>query len=391
MLRRSCRRASSARIWTRSFASRFESGSSIRNATRLAHHRPPHRHALPLAARQLRRLAVQQRLEAQDLRDVVDPALVLVLRRLPQAQPEPEVLVDGHVRVEGVVLEDHRDVSILRRQIGDLLAVDEELAGGDLLQARQDPEDRGLAAPGRADEDHELAVLDLQRDVVHGDHVVAEDLRDAVEDDLRHRSTLLPSRPSVRRRDDRGSRSRGAARLRSRRARRRRSSPISAAPTTGGAVSGTIEAAGAHRASRPSRMRSKNESIAVAEDPAAEHDCTSSFVMRRRRIAVPAIVTISSAWRSTISRATASPVDGRLEHDGRQLGQALVVDPPEVHRLRQLPRARRSPKCAGPPFAARSSGPRPSSDRTACHAARLADLARRRPSRRRSARRPGTG
>ena len=38
----------------------------------------------------------------------------LRLRRLAQLQPEAEVLLDGHVRVERVVLEHHRDVAILR-------------------------------------------------------------------------------------------------------------------------------------------------------------------------------------------------------------------------------------------------------------------------------------
>ena len=37
----------------------------------------------------------------------------------------------------------------------------------DLLQPREHPQGRGLAAPGRADEDHELAVADLQVDARH--------------------------------------------------------------------------------------------------------------------------------------------------------------------------------------------------------------------------------
>ncbi len=49
----------SARICTRSFASRFESGSSIRNTCGLADDRTAHRDALPLAAGELGRLALQ--------------------------------------------------------------------------------------------------------------------------------------------------------------------------------------------------------------------------------------------------------------------------------------------------------------------------------------------
>ena len=50
-----------------------------------------------------------------------------------------------------------------------------------------------------------------------------------------------------------------------------RSSPSSAAPATGGAVSGTSRAAGAMSAT-PSRMRSQNPRFSRAEHPTAEDD-----------------------------------------------------------------------------------------------------------------------
>ena len=57
---------------TRSFASRFESGSSIRNALRLAHDRAAHRDALALAARECGRPALEQLAEAEQLGHLVD-------------------------------------------------------------------------------------------------------------------------------------------------------------------------------------------------------------------------------------------------------------------------------------------------------------------------------
>ena len=69
-----------------------------------------------------------------------------------------------HVRVERVVLEHHRDVPVLRRHVGDVPVTDEDLALVDLLQPGEHPQGGGLAASGRADEDHELAVADLQVD-----------------------------------------------------------------------------------------------------------------------------------------------------------------------------------------------------------------------------------
>ena len=49
----------------RSFASRFESGSSSRNAARLAHQRPADRDALALAARELAGRRSMQLVEAR--------------------------------------------------------------------------------------------------------------------------------------------------------------------------------------------------------------------------------------------------------------------------------------------------------------------------------------
>ena len=51
--------------------------------------------------------------------------------------------------------------------VGDVAVTDEDLAVVDLLEPREHPQGRGLAAPGRADEDHELAVLDLEVDAGH--------------------------------------------------------------------------------------------------------------------------------------------------------------------------------------------------------------------------------
>ena len=66
------------------------------------------------------------------------------------------------MRVERVVLEDHRDVALLRREVVDDAVADPELALGDLLEPRDHPQCRRLPAPGGPDEDDELAVADLE-------------------------------------------------------------------------------------------------------------------------------------------------------------------------------------------------------------------------------------
>ena len=55
---------------------------------------------------------------------------------------------------------------ILGRQVGDVAVADQDLARVDLLEAGEHAQGRGLAAAGRADEDEELAVVDLQVQLV---------------------------------------------------------------------------------------------------------------------------------------------------------------------------------------------------------------------------------
>jgi hypothetical protein len=97
------------RICTRSFGVQVRQRLVHQERLRLADHRPAHRDALALSAGELRGLAVQQRLEPEDLRRLSDALAELGLRRPAELQPEGEVLLDGHVRIERVALEHHRD------------------------------------------------------------------------------------------------------------------------------------------------------------------------------------------------------------------------------------------------------------------------------------------
>ena len=67
------------------------------------------------------------------------------------------------------------------------LAADAHLPGRDVLEAGDHPQRRGLAAARRPDEDDELAVGDLEVELVHGAGSVAVDLRQALELDRSHR------------------------------------------------------------------------------------------------------------------------------------------------------------------------------------------------------------
>ena len=73
--------------------------------------RPTHRHALRLAAGELARQAIEQFFQFENFRRFFHLSVDLRLRQLAQLQAEGEVFAHRHMRIEGVVLEHHRDAT----------------------------------------------------------------------------------------------------------------------------------------------------------------------------------------------------------------------------------------------------------------------------------------
>ena len=94
-------------------------------------------------------------LEVEDLGGLVDLRVDLVLRSLCKLEREAHVLAHGHVRVERVVLEHHRDVAVLRLDVVDDLLVNGDRPPADLLEPGEHAQQRRLAAPRGADQDGE--------------------------------------------------------------------------------------------------------------------------------------------------------------------------------------------------------------------------------------------
>ena len=120
------------------------------------------------------------------LRGVLDALVDLGLRHLLDAQAEGDVLVHAQVRVERVALEHHRDVAVARRHVVDDALADADRALGDRLEAGEHAQRSRLAAAGRPDEHHELAVRDVEVEVVDGTDATVVDLGDVLEGDRGH-------------------------------------------------------------------------------------------------------------------------------------------------------------------------------------------------------------
>ncbi len=109
--------------------------------------------------------------QTDELEVLTRPAGDLGRRQLLHPQAERDVLGDGHVREQGVVLEDGVDVALVGRQVVDRPALDAQLARGHRDEPADEVEGRRLAAAGRSEQAEELARLDDHRHVVEGDRV----------------------------------------------------------------------------------------------------------------------------------------------------------------------------------------------------------------------------
>jgi hypothetical protein len=138
---------------------------------------PRQRHALLLAAAELTGEPVEQVSAVDELGRLLDPPLGRLLALPlppPRAQRVADVLPDAHVRPERVGLEDHPDVAPVGREVHPCAGVEHrpvterDATRVRRLQARKAAQRGRLPAAARAEEDEELALLDLEVEIVHG-------------------------------------------------------------------------------------------------------------------------------------------------------------------------------------------------------------------------------
>ena len=143
---------------------------------------------MTLAAGELAGSSREQVADLEQVGDVLHGGGALRARDAAQLERVVDVLPDGHVRVERVALEDHRDVAVARLQPRHVAVAEEDLARVRQLQAGEDPQRRRLAAAGRPEHHQEHSVGDEQVEVVQrGD--VAEALRHSAPLDRAHAAT----------------------------------------------------------------------------------------------------------------------------------------------------------------------------------------------------------
>src|SRR5205823_56542 len=100
--------------------------------------------ALLLSARELRRTPLEQVLEADARRRLAHAAADVAGIDPARAQRKGDVVEDGEMRIQRVVLKHHRDVAVSRFELVDAAVADPDFARVERLEAREHAEKRRL-------------------------------------------------------------------------------------------------------------------------------------------------------------------------------------------------------------------------------------------------------
>ena len=105
-----------------------------------------HGDTLALTARERAGLAVEEFGQANHLSDLFDLGVDFCFRLLCQTQGKRDILGDVHMRVERIVLKDHRQITLFGFEVTDRLVVDVNLAFRDRFKSCDHPQCGGFSA-----------------------------------------------------------------------------------------------------------------------------------------------------------------------------------------------------------------------------------------------------
>ena len=98
------------------------------------------------------------------------------LGQFSEFQGERHILVNSHMGIQGVVLEDHRDVPVTGSDDIGKDVTDIKFTVADLLKSGDHTQRGRFSASGRTDENDEFLVLDLKIEILNGDDSLIRDL-----------------------------------------------------------------------------------------------------------------------------------------------------------------------------------------------------------------------
>src|SRR5690606_24853556 len=137
---------------------------------RLDRHGACERNALPLTAGKLARIALFQARELHHVEQFENPPADLGLGRTQSTrahrQPEANIVGDGHMAKQRIMLEDEADMTLLYGAERGILIAEEDAAAGRLLETGDQPQQRGLARARRAEQRDQFTGADVERNIM---------------------------------------------------------------------------------------------------------------------------------------------------------------------------------------------------------------------------------
>ena len=91
----------------------------------------------------------------------------LIIGHMNGAQRECHVLINTHMGIKSIVLENHCNVSILRLKIVNDFVINAKFACGNFLQARNHAQRSGFSASGRTDKYDKFLIVNIHTEVVY--------------------------------------------------------------------------------------------------------------------------------------------------------------------------------------------------------------------------------
>ena len=122
------------------------------------------------------RLTIEILGDVQNLSSLTDLFINDILLLLTELQGECHVFINRHMRVQSIVLENHCDISVFRCHIIHQFAVDVELTVRDLFQTCHHTQGRGFSAAGRADQNDEFLIGNIQIECLDSDNAFIRNL-----------------------------------------------------------------------------------------------------------------------------------------------------------------------------------------------------------------------
>ncbi len=148
--------------------------------------------ALLLPTRKLRGPSREGVLQLELRGDRLRSGFALGSRDLADLERVGDVVEHAHMRIQGVVLEDHGHVARAGRQVGHVTTSDGDASGRGPFEPGDGAQQRRLATARRSEQGEELAVFDAQIEPVEGANTATEVLDQRADLDLTHQRLIPP-------------------------------------------------------------------------------------------------------------------------------------------------------------------------------------------------------